>query len=365
MGEVQRVLVIKLRHHGDVLLSSPVFSALQSHAPHLEIDALVYADTAEMLTQNPAISQVHSIDRQWKKSGVLAQAAAEWRLLRSLRAGRYDLVVHLTEHPRGAWLARLCGARWAVAPESGGRGRWWTRAFTHFYSSPRRGQRHAVELNLDALRRIGVYPAVDERTLSLVAGPTADSHVAGLLQENGLRPGAYIHVHPASRWAFKCWPTQRMAELIDRLESDGRRVVITGAPTGDERDMVGAILSACSSRPVDLCGQLSLKDMAALSARARLFIGVDSAPMHIAAAMATPTVALFGPSGEKDWGPWQVKAAVVTSQDHPCRPCGQAGCGGSKLSDCLEQIEVNQVWLAVQALLADEKRIPSCPSDSP
>ena len=76
LGEIRRVLVIKLRHHGDVLVSSPVFSVLKAHAPQVEIDALIYADTAEMLTLHPAIANVHTIDRQWKKLGLVGQASA-------------------------------------------------------------------------------------------------------------------------------------------------------------------------------------------------------------------------------------------------------------------------------------------------
>lgn len=356
LGEIRRALVVKLRHHGDVLLSSPVFSVLKAHAPHIEIDALVYADTAEMLSLHPAISQLHTIDRQWKKLGLLMQIKAEWQLLKTLRVRGYDLVIHLTEHPRGAWVARLTGARWAIAPRIGARGGWWTNAFTHFYSFPRNSHRHTVELNLDALRRVGLYPAGNERKLSLTPGPAADVRVAQLLQETGLTPGRYIHIHPASRWSFKCWPAKNMAQLIDQLASDGRQVVISAAPTGDERAMVERILAECRSRPVDLSGRLSLKEMAALTARAGLFIGVDSAPMHIAAAVGTPVVALFGPSGEIDWGPWQVKARVVASGLHPCRPCGQDGCGGSKVSDCLEQLGVSQVIAAARALLAEEER---------
>jgi hypothetical protein len=106
---VRRVLVTKLRHHGDVLLASPAFSALKAHAPHAEVDALVYRETSPMLDHHPAIAQVHTIDREWKRQGLATQAASEWRLLRAMRERNYDLLVHLTEHPRGAWLRRLLG----------------------------------------------------------------------------------------------------------------------------------------------------------------------------------------------------------------------------------------------------------------
>ena len=84
-----------------------------------------------------------------------------------------------------------------------------------------------------------------------------------------------------------------------------------------------------------------------------MFVGVDSAPMHIAAAMQTPTIALFGPSGEHEWGPWRVPARVVASDRFPCRPCGQDGCGGGKVSECLTTLPVAQVHEALRALLAE------------
>lgn len=352
LDSLHRALVIKLRHHGDVLLASPVFSALKAHAPSAEIDALVYADTVPMLEGHPAIAHVHSIDRDWKKLGATAHFAAEWNLFRRLQKRNYDLVIHLTDHPRGAWIARFCGARWAVVRQVGGRGKWWKNAFSHVYATPRGTPRHTVERHLDALRRVGIQPGLDERGLTLVPGVSAERRVDHLLDAVGITGEAFIHVHPASRWLFKCWRVESMAELIDRLHATGHRVVLSAAPDPAEMRMIEAIQSRLARPALSLAGQLSLKELAALTARARLFIGVDSAPMHIAAAMGTPTVALFGPSGDVEWGPWGVAHRIVTSDTHPCRPCGIDGCGGSKVSDCLENLPVERVWRAVQELLA-------------
>ncbi|WP_205229738.1 putative lipopolysaccharide heptosyltransferase III [Azospira oryzae] len=343
LDQVRRALVIKLRHHGDVLLASPVFSALKAAAPHIEIDALVYADTAEMLTLHPAICQVHGIDRKWKKLGPLGHLKAEWQLLQTLRHPGYDLVIHLTDHPRGAWLARAVGARWAVAPKVKGRGGFWQKSFTHFISYPGVALRHTVERNLDALRRIGLYPRADERNLALVPGAAAETRVEQLLAGHGLTDKPFVHVHPASRWRFKCWTNEGMAAVIAGLQRAGWPVVVTAASDGAERAMVDAIGHLLSEPVVDLSGQLSLKELAALAGRARLFLGVDSAPMHIAAAMGTPVVVLFGPSGDKEWGPWGVPCRIVASQTHSCRPCGLDGCGGSKVSDCLETLPAERV----------------------
>jgi heptosyltransferase-3 len=352
LEQINNALVIKLRHHGDVLLSSPVFSVLKAHAPHVRVDALVYAETAAMLTGHPAIDTVYSLDRRWRQLGVFGYLGNELALLMTLRRRHYDLIIHLTDHPRGAWISHLCQARWAVTRKVKGRGRWWQSAFTHFFSTPSHALRHTSELHLDALRRIGVYPAESERRLFLAPGADAELRLDSLLTGLAIDGGRFIHIHPASRWYFKCWPVEKMAALIDRLHSDGHQVVLSAAPDAAEMQMIEDIQRRLQRPAHSLAGQLSLKELAALTARARLFIGVDSAPMHIAAAMRTPVVALFGPSGDKEWGPWKVAHRVVASEVHFCRPCGMDGCGGSKVSDCLVSLPVDKVFAAVQELLA-------------
>jgi heptosyltransferase-3 len=350
LAGLSRALVVKLRHHGDVLLASPVFSVLKRRAPHIEIDALVYDDTAEMLSGHPAISEVFGIGRDWRSLGVGARAAREWRLLQTLRSRNYDLLIHLSEHPRGAWLSRALGCRFSVAPAYRDRSRFWRSSFTHAFSMPLGGRRHMVEWNLDALRRLGVQPAPDERALILVPGANAQAEADALLAANDLQPRGFVHIHPASRWSFKCWPTDRNAALINALAGRGERVVVTASPDAAERAFVREILARCKVPPVDLSGRVTLKALAALTAQAKLFVGVDSAPMHIACAMGTPVVALFGPSGELDWGPWAPKALVVASESHPCRPCGIDGCGGGKVSDCLATLPEARVLAAIDSL---------------
>ena len=352
LARAHRALVIKLRHHGDVLLASPVFSVLKHRAPHLEIDALVYADTAEMLTLHPAIAQVHQVDRAWKNAGPGAQLGGEWALWRALKARRYDLVIHLTEHRRGMWLTRLLRPGSAVAPRVRGDDAMWSETFTHYYALPPRGNmRHTVEVNLDALRRIGIAPHEDERGLLLISGEAADREVASLMSAHGLAPREFLHFHPASRWMFKTWPAERSAALIDKLARTGMPVVVTCAPGKIEMDLVARILALTTTPVINLGGLLSLKALAALTSHARAFIGVDSAPMHIASAMGTPVVTLFGPSGEIEWGPWRVAHRIVASSQHPCRPCGNDGCGGSKVSECLTTLPVARVFDALQSLL--------------
>ena len=365
LAEIRRALVTKLRHHGDVLLTAPVFSTLKRFAPHIEIDALVYRETAPMLENHPAIAAIHVIDRDWKQRGLRAQVAGEWALQQALRARGYDLLIHLTEHPRGATLAHLLRPRFAVTRERARKSWLWRRAFTHFYKLPQRTPRHAVEANLDALRRIGVYPEAADKQVVLVPGAAAAARVDALLREHAIEAGGFIQAHPGSRWMFKCAPPALSAGLFARIARAGHRIVITGAPDERERALVDAILALTDAptraRIVDLTGALSLQELAVLTGRARAFVGVDTAPMHIAAAMGTPTLALFGPSGEVEWGPWQVTQRVVVSRAHPCRPCGLDGCGGGKISECLTTLDIDDVHAALEALLAETGAAGSTP----
>ena len=336
-----------------------MFAALARAAPHAEIDALVYRETAPMLANHPAVTTIHAIDREAKRQGIVAQVRAERALFAALRARRYDLLVHLTDHPRGLTLAHLLRPRFAVTREPRDRSPLWRRRFTHFYRLPRNTPRHAVEANLDALRRIGVYPEPDDKRLVFVPGREAETRIDAILQERAIAPRAFIHAHPGSRWIFKCWTPRANAAFLDRVASDGYAIVVTGAPDPREREIVAATLDAIAPRTraqlLDLGGRLTLPEVGALTARARLFFGVDSAPMHIAAAMGTPTIALFGPSGEHEWGPWRVAQRVVVSRAHPCRPCGIDGCGGGKVSECLTSLPVGDVYDAFMSLLRETR----------
>jgi len=322
-----------------VLLASPVLSALKRHLPQAQIDALVYRDTRDMLSGHPALSQLHLVT----KRGSLRE---EWRLLQVLRSRRYDLMVHLTNSARGVWLARVLRPAVSVAPKHPGR--LYRNSFTHLYAQA--NARHMVECNLDALRRIGLWPEAADKKLVLVAGADADHAAEKHLRDLGLAAGKFIMIHPSSRWQFKCWPEEKVAELALRLAERGHPLLFTSGPDSQETGMVQRILARLPFPAPSLPGRLTLKELAALTARARLFIGMDSAPMHIAAAVGTPVVVLFGPSGADIWGPWQVPAKVISS-DHSCRPCGLDGCGGSKRSDCLEIIPTQRVLDAALELM--------------
>jgi heptosyltransferase-3 len=374
-NSLRRVLVIMLRHHGDVLLTSPVLTALRAAAPRAEVDALIYRETLPMLAFNPDLAKIHTIDRAWKKSGAIGHLKAEWGLLSSLKDRHYDLVVHLTDHRRGAWLARALKPRHSIAPrlrdvalKRGGdaiAAGFWKKSFTHSYANASSvspgsalARRHTVEQNLDALRRLGLA-FVNPPSLTMIAGDEGERAAATLLTRLGVDV-PFIAMQPTSRWMFKCWPIASNAALIASLLRRGETIVLSCAPDPRERAMLGAIASAVRAMPGVPHERLKVADddgtlnrLAAVIARAKVFVGIDSAPMHIAAAVGTPTIALFGPSGEFNWGPWQVAHRVVTNQTFACRPCGQDGCGGGKVSDCLVTLPVHDVLAAIDDLVRE------------
>ena len=355
--QLRRVLVIKMRHHGDVLLTSPVFSALKAAAPQVEIDALVYGDTAPMLSDHPDIAQIFKVTRRGGIGNVLSRLLDDLRLFWALRRRQYDLIIQLTHANRGAFLARLLQPRYSAVslPAKVASRSWFARSFTHCARVPPAGRRHTVELHLDVLRRLGLeinnsqsYPLV------FVPGEAARSRVEALLADKKV-PQNFIHLHPVSRWMFKSWRVESYAALIDALQRLGKTVVVTGAPVKVEQQFVDAILARCQTKPASLAGQLSLKELGAVIARARLSVSVDSVPMHLAAAMDTPVVALFGPSCEIEWGPWLTAHRIVASATHTCRPCRIDGCGGGKRSNCLLEIGHERVLSAIDNLLAEKK----------
>jgi heptosyltransferase-3 len=356
-SKISRVLIVHLRQFGDVLLTSPMFSALKKHAPHVEIDALVYDHTAEMLTLHPAIAEVHRVMRRRKDLSFGTRLGAELRLLRKLRARRYDLLVNVHAHPSALWLSWILRPRYNVAPQRGGRyDRFWSRNFTHVFKYPPNKRRHQIELNLDALRIVGVFPDEEERGLVLVPGEAAEASVRSRMTAEKLSPGDFVILHAPSNLRFKCLPPERSARLIEALVRGGERVVLTGSSSDFDVALMQAIRRACRVEAVDFSGRLSMKELAALTRQAKLVIAVDSAPMHIAAAMQTPVVGIFGPSYEYMWGPWRAPHRVVSSDRHPCRPCNQWGCAGTGVSDCLVTLSVESILVAANELMAERAK---------
>lgn len=318
---MRKILVIKLRHHGDVLLTTAVYKALKDALPHAEVDALVYKETLPLLRNNPHLHDTLVIDRGLKG---WARIKAELGLILRVRRGRYDAVIHLTDQWSGALIAAWSKAPIRVQMAFAKRDTpLWHACFTHKVTPPPRGQAHAVELNLLALQPLGLKDAAAGARPMLVPGQAELDKARGLLHEAGIR-GAFVLIHPAARWPFKCWEDEQFAQVIAHLMGKGLHVVLTCSPDPVELAMTRRIETLARdlvdeqglSVLVNWGGHMSLPLLAALLQLSTYYVGVDSAPMHMAAALDKPQVALFGPSWVNEWRPYSNHATVIWAGDY-------------------------------------------------
>ena len=359
MLKAEKILVVVFKNIGDVLLASPVFTALKRAIAGVKVHALVNGGTEEMLTFNPDIDKVHVLNRKALK-GVVPKLREEFRVLRAVRSERYDAVICLTPGDRGRMITLLSGAGTRIGPEPRKKG------LIPYLTVPVRmapSGRHYVERNLDCLRAVGIFPDKKTSHTAFFVDEGSVARTRRLLEKAGLGAGTpYMVTHPTSRWMFKCWPHEKAAALIDRVQEELKLpVVLTSGPDESERAYIRSLKGCLTTEVVDLTGILSLKELGAVVRGGRLFFGVDSAPMHISAAVGTPVVALFGPSSVTDWAPWGEGHRVITSKRYDCLPCGRDGCNGTKVSDCLVEISVETVFKAVKAALGENVSVQAHP----
>jgi lipopolysaccharide heptosyltransferase III len=357
------ILVIKFRNIGDVLLTTPVFANLRAAYPDARICALVNSGTEEILTGNPDIDRLFVYDRGVKRLSRTARLCEEFKLLSAIRSERFDTVFNLTEGDRGALAALFSGAGTRIGVESYGRGMLFkSRMFTRVIEPPA-PTLHTVEHNLYYLQSVGI--ATPLRQVAFHFSPADAETVNAILLQQGVPAGSFFHAHLTSRWMFKTMPPATAARAVDMFSArTGQTAVFTAAPVEHELAYLRRVRDLCTTTTIDLGGQLTLKQLGALSAAATCFVGVDSAPMHMAAALDVPVLAFFGPSSAGNWGPWDNRCQtnpytagrgiqtsgrhVVLQSDRPCVPCHRDGCNGSKISDCLDFPEESlQLALAI------------------
>jgi len=365
----QKILVIKFRHIGDVLLISPLISTLKHARPGNQVSAAVKPGTEEMLEGHPDINGLYILPVRGAAESKIFFFGRYLQWIWQLRREKFDITINTTEGDRGIVLSYLvnAGVRIGLLKEEGEQ-LWRTRMISHPVL-PIHSRTHTVISNLfmsTPLTKDYMY----EVTLNYSKDDLYSVH--SLLQAEGWCGGKpLIHIHPTSRWLFKCWKDRYMAEIIDWLETTGYCVVLTAAPINAELQRIGSILQYCTHSPIQLAGKLTLKQLAALSSLSQHFFGVDSAPMHIAASQGTPVIALFGPSGGFNWGPWPNKwdslqnpypekngiqyagNNLVIQQSWDCVPCGQDGCDGSKKSRCLDELTPETVIPLIQQQIGD------------
>jgi heptosyltransferase-3 len=346
LQNIRRLAVFKMRNIGDVLMITPVLRALRETFPEARITAVVNSGTEAMLANNPHIDEV----LVYRRKGSWLD---ELRFVRELRKRRFDLTIGFTEGDRTAWYSFLCRAPFRFGVIRGKHDR--RRHAYHFPMYSSKQVLHEVEKHFDLLERAGLkLRSTQPGNLCLVV---ADDLRAWARQELApLRPARIVHVHPVSRWLWKCWGNEAMAEVIDWLQTERNvRVVVTTGPVAQELERARKIVRLCRTQPLFYEGNLSLGQIAAISAESDGYFGVDTAPMHMAAAVGVPVVALFGPTNPKNWGPWTPLGHVLSKHCICNDPGGGEKCDWNQVRACLAAITVPEAQAALDQMLTLRK----------
>ncbi len=328
-----QLLLVKPSSMGDVIHALPVLDLLHRQWPQTAIDWLVKPEWAPLLMGHPMLREVVSLPRAWRA----------WSpMIAALRRKRYEMMIDLQGLLRSAFIGWASGAPVRVGFANAREGSpWW---YTHRIAPPP-DPVHAVDRYLALARQLGVQSGGPAR-FPLPAWPAAEAWAANLWAGEGIEPGEPVCViHPAARWTTKRWPAERFARAADELAANGWRVM-TVAGAG-EREQAETVVRLMRRRVLNLAGQTTLPQLAALLRRSAALVTNDSGPMHLAAAVGTPVVALFGPTDPRKVGPYGPGHATI-AKPVDCSSCSRQRC--VKELACLRAIEVEEVVKAVNAV---------------
>lgn len=342
-----RILIIQLGDIGDVVLSTPTLAALRKRFPKSKITMAVRQKAKTLMEDCPLIDTVMVAD---KRFGTLR----EWMLLTGrqmigLIRSDYDLAIDLRTGVRGAVLALLSGAPQRVSFSADDEPVWRNWMFTHLADIPYElgtyvGDYYHEVLKVFALSRT---PGPIKLWINEKKQRQADQ----ICRAAGLDPHVpFIVLQPFSLWAYKELPEPHYIELIDSIRRQLKiPVAIVGGP--NEKLRANTICQHFPKEVVNLAGSTTLAQLAALLVRSRLFVGIDSAGLHIAAAVGRPTIGIFGPSAPESWAPRGKRHRVVQPED-PCVPCRGKGCQNSGVSLCLQRLPTRKIMTAIETTIA-------------
>ncbi len=323
---------------GDMLLLTPALRALRKKFPGARIEMLVNPLVYDLMERNPYLDEVIMYDKRGEHRGIRQMR----QMARRLKAKQFDVAVIL--HPssvRSAVLASMAGIPQRIGRNLRGRGPFLTTKIQ------RQINIHEVQRYLDIISPIAGTD--NDGKLEFWGIDKDDEEFAEHILEGHTDP--IIGVNPCTTWASKRWPAERFAALANTLSRRfGAFVLFTGGPS--DTSLGSGVMGQVSSQPLDLIGSTSLWQLGALIKRCDLYITCDSGPMHISAAVGTPTIALFGPTDPVRHGPRGVDHAVV-KKDIQCSPCYDRECK-CKEHDCMQAIQVEDIVEVVERWLSRE-----------
>jgi len=335
---VKKILLIRLRRIGDVAMTTPALVLLRNHFPTASISYIVEAPSSQLLEQHPALDEIITIPRHPGNKEFFT-------LIQKLRRQHYDVVFDLHGGPRAFLLTLLSGAGLKVG---------YKIKYKHIFYNikrprrPEQGYYHSVENHVNLVKTLGF---VSENIPSLTLAPPQKQQqqkIADFISDNALDQKKIICLHIGAGNRFRNWGLENLERLLTLLEQELNTVVVL---IGAEED--GAAAEKLLKRPeagvYSLVGKIDLQELQALMYRSALFIGPDSGPMHIAAAVQIPIIAFFGPTLPAHFAPWKAHA-VILEKEFACRPCRQTECIYSDYR-CLMNITPEEVYKASLAVL--------------
>ncbi len=337
-----KLLFIKLKHIGDALLLTPTLEAVRRRHPDAEITVWLRAGTEGILSGCTAVNRLLVTSPPGASSGVAGRIITDISTLMMLRREKIDMVFDLSEGPRGRWLSLASGARFSACASTDAIPSPWTDIFDvckPFHACADHRVMHDYLLAKELLHLPEEAPALQ------FARERADFE---FVRQHGLE--GTVVLHPATRWKRKMWPVSKWAALCRHLDGLGARLVLSSGPVEDEVRACREIQHSAGVPMLLTEGQLNWAAMAGLLMSARLFVGVDTAAMHLAAACQVPIVALFGPTVETAWRPWKCPHALVTprmSDEEITRSDGHMDMRLRKV----DRIEVTDVLQACRQML--------------
>ena len=329
----QKILLIRLSSLGDIVLTTPAIRAVRAHFPDAYIAMLVAKQSAEILRENPHLDEIITFDRLAKNK----DTGEMLRIIRHLRERKFTMAIDFQRKFRTEMLMYFSGATECI-----GKGRL-CAVRVH-----EQGNKHATAHYFDMLHAAGI-PAEDQRLeLFLAESERLDAvqrfDTAGVT-EGGLKVGFF----PGAGWKLREWMPERFAAIGDRLvEHFNANVLIFGGPK--EAELVQTVANLMNAPAVPFASNLQVRQLAACLEKCDLFLTNDTGPMHIAAAVGTPTVSLFGPGNHIRFQPLGTLHQTIRHAV-PCSPCKQFT---DKCKDniCMKGIGVDEVWQSVSRVLA-------------